>query len=173
VGKWWVQPQTASMRFNMACSKAISSVGTNPLHCMCAVLCSRFRIRLVLCTEIFAHDDDTVGIIDGDKVGRAVVGRIGVGRSVGTAVGDGVVGGWVLVVAFISASVVGICVGRRVATTVTVRLVRVTDNLDVTDEGCCSFEIDCSRTVVPTPVTNNTMPSIAITRLPRRLFLLP
>ena len=127
-----------------------------------------------MCTELFAHDDDTVGEIDGDKVGRAVVGRIGVGRWVGTAVGDGGVGGWVVVVAFIGASVVGSCVGRRVATTVTVRLlVTVTDNLDVTDEGCCSFEIDCSRTVVPTPVTNNTTPSIAITRLPRRLFLLP
>ena len=137
------------MRFNMVCSKAISSVGTNPLHCMCRVpTCSRFCIRLVLCTELFAHDDDTVGILDGDVMSRAVVGRIGVGRWVGTAVGDG-----------------------GVATTV--RLVTVTDNLDVTDEGCCSFEIDWSRTVVPTPVTTNTMPSIAITRLPRRLFLLP
>ena len=158
----------------MACSKAISSVGNNPLYFTCRVpTCSRFRILLVLGTEIFAHNDDTVGEIDSDEVGRAVVGRIGVRRSVGTAVGDGVVGGWVVVVTFIGASVVGICVGRRVATTVTVRLlVTVTDNLDVTDDGCCSFEIDRSRTVVPTPVTNNT-PSIAITRLPRRLLLLP
>ena len=59
-----MHPHTASIRFKMDCSNAISSLDDNPLYFPCQVPpCRSFCFVSVLRTELLVHDDNTIVVL--------------------------------------------------------------------------------------------------------------